>query len=84
MKKIIATALCLTLASPCFAAGRFHNQYPEPAMDRGMVPHYEQRYDYHNDIHRQKIHCRTSNRTKSLAAIAGVAGVAMLISAIAD
>lgn len=83
MKKIIAAALCLTMASPCFAAGRYHNYYPQP-HNRTTYYHYENRYDYHNDCHRHKYYNRTSQRTRTLAAVTGIAGVAMLISAIVD
>ena len=38
MKKIIATALCLTLATPCFAASRYHDKYP----NRGFHNHKHQ------------------------------------------
>lgn len=84
MKKIIATALCLTISAPCFAAGRYSSHYPYQAHNNAPYPHYEQRYDYHNDIHRHKDYYRTSQRTKTLAAVAGVAGLATLISVIAD
>lgn len=83
MKKIIATALCLTIASPCFAMGRFDCQYPDHGFDNGRGPHYEARYDHHNDLHMRKHH-RTSDRTKVLGAAAGIAGVALVISAIMD
>ena len=43
MKKVIATALCLTITAPCFAAGRYKNYYPNP--NRMDCPRYEQGYD---------------------------------------
>ncbi len=79
MKKIIATALCLTLATPCFAAGRFHDKYPNRGFHNPEPPRYE-RCDY-NDIHK---HPRTSQRTRTIGAVAGIAGIAMIISAIVD
>lgn len=83
MKKVIATALCLTITAPCFAAGRYREYYPTP--NRMDPPRFEQRYDYRRDDHRPpKPACHSSQRTKTLAAVAGIAGVAMLISAIAD
>lgn len=83
MKKVIATALCLTITAPCFAAVRYKNYYPNP--NRMDCPRYEQGYDCRRDNHRfPRPDCRSSQRTKTLAAVAGIAGVAMLISAIAD
>lgn len=99
MKKIIATLLCLTIAGPCFAAGRFQNQYPDQMMyNNGMQNqryenqyygnqrYEEQGYDYHNDIHRHQPprYGYTSGRTKTIAAVAGISAVALLISALAD
>lgn len=78
MKKVIATALCLTITAPCFAAGRYN-------PNRMDCPRYEQGYDCRRNNHRlPRPDCRSSQRTKTLAAVAGIAGVAMLISAIAD
>lgn len=80
MKKIMATMLCLTIATPCFAFGRHHKHYPTPLRR----PHYTYVvYDNHNDIHVHKPH-RTSQRTKTLAAVTGIAGVAAIISAMID
>lgn len=79
MKKIIATALCLTISAPCFAMGRYDRHYPNP-NNRPPRPVYEQRYDYN----RHYKPCKTSQRTKTIAAVAGVAGVAMIISALVD
>ncbi len=85
VKKFIAAFLCLTMASPCFAAGRYNKHYPYQTHRHNDVHyHIEQRYDYHNDIHRHRKVCRTSQRTKTLAAVAGVAGLAMFISAVVD
>ena len=50
MKKVIATALCLTITAPCFAAGRYKNYYPNP--NRMDCPRYEQGYDCRRDNHR--------------------------------
>lgn len=79
MKKFIATALCLTIASPCFAAGRYDKYYPTPQYN--MPPHYEYRYEPHHKAPAVK-HC--SQRTKTLAAVAGVGVAAAIISAIID
>lgn len=49
MKKVIATALCLTITAPCFAAGRYKNYYPNP--NRMDCPRYEQGYDCRRDNH---------------------------------
>jgi len=84
MKKIIATALCLTLATPCFAAERYYNYYPTPHHNNAPYYHYDSRYNHHNGFHNRKKCHRTSHRTKTIGAIAGVAGIALLISAIAD
>ena len=79
MKKIIASVLCLTLAAPCLAAGRYHNYYPNKHYKR---PHYEYRYEHHTNVHRCKYGC--TSRTKILAAVAGIAGIATVISAIVE
>ena len=82
MKKIIATALCLTLATPCFAASRYHDKYP----NRGFHNHKHQCYDRcaYNDHHNRHHYTRTSERTRTIGAVAGIAGIAMIISAIVD
>lgn len=81
MKKIIVTVLCLVLASPCFAAGRYQNYYPQQNYNK----HYHQyeSYYHHKNYHKKHHNC-TSKRTRTIGAIAGIAGVALLISAIAD
>lgn len=81
MKKIIATALCLTIAAPCFAAGRYHKHYPNRHYNN---PHYEYRYERHTHVHRCHHNCASDHRTKTLAAVAGIAGIATVISAIVD
>ncbi len=80
MKKIIATALCLTILAPsCFARGKGH---PVPPPKRH--PHYSYVvYDNHRDVHVHRYH-RASERTRTLAAVTGIAGVAAIISAIID
>lgn len=82
MKKIIATALCLTLATPCFAASRYHDKYP----NCGFHNHKHQCYDRcaYNDHHKRHHYTRTSERTRTIGAVAGIAGIAMIISAIVD
>lgn len=85
VKKVIATALCLAMTTPCFAAGRFDVYHPNKDPHRMNPPRYEQRYDYRNDMHKPpRPECRSFQRTKTLAAVAGIAGVAMLISSIVD
>lgn len=78
MKKIIATALCLTILAPsCLAKGKKHPAPPK------RPPHYSYVvYDNHCDHHYR--HHRASERTRTLAAVTGIAGVAALISAIID
>jgi hypothetical protein len=74
MKKIIAILMCLAITSPCFAVGREHAPQPQPQPSVSYV-----QYDApHHNMH------RTSQRTKTLGVVAGIAGVAMLISAITD
>ncbi len=81
MKKIIATALCLTITTPCFAAGRYYEYYPQqPAHN--MQPRYENRYEPHQKP--PKYHHHNSSRTKTLAVVAGVGVAAAIISAIID
>lgn len=79
MKKFIATALCLTIASPCFAVGRYDSHYPMPRNN--MPPRYEYRYDQHHNPPAVK---PCSQRTKALAVVAGVGVAAAIISAIID
>lgn len=79
MKKIIATALCLTISAPCFAMGRYARHYPKH-NNRPPCSVYEHRCKYNNHYRP----CNTSQRTKTIAAVAGVAGVAMIISALVD
>lgn len=76
MKKILATVLCLTVTTPCFAAG-FENHAPY-GRDYDRQPRIERHIDNHTAEH------RTSKTTKTLAAVAGIAGIAAIISAIAD
>lgn len=80
MKKIIALALCLTLTTPCFAAGRFKHQPPRPKHHTT----YYVKCNCHNNIHRHDCCYRTSNRTRNLAVLTGISGVATVISAIFD
>lgn len=87
MKKIIAVALCLGIASPCFAAPNF--RYDQPCNDFNR-PHVEYRQPHmERSMHEfepapGRVHHRTSPRTKTLAAVAGVGIAAALISAIVD
>jgi hypothetical protein len=78
MKKLFATVLCLTLTTPCFAAGRFDN-HPQPHQNMQGY-RYEQPDHYEIQPHRK----HASATTKTFATIAGVAGVAAIISAIVD
>ena len=77
MKKIIATALCLTLGAPCFAMGPMG---PGPARP---MPHHSR--PHHTHIHVAPRHRHyMSPGAKTAVAVAGVAGLAMLVAAIAD
>lgn len=78
MKKILATVLCLAIAAPCFAKPPRHHFNRPPRH-----PHYEYRYDYHYN-HRCGRECSSYHRTRTFATIAGVAGLATVISAIID
>lgn len=80
MKKIIATALCLTIASPCLAAGRYDYRYPAQRYNMQPKPQYRVEH-YH---HYQPQYKRCSQRTKTLAAVAGVGIAATIISAFVD
>ena len=82
MKKIIATALCVTLATPCFATGRYQNYYPQPNYNNR--PYYQYEMEPHHKNYHKKHHSCTSKRTRTIGTIAGIAGIALLISAIAD
>ena len=79
MKKFIATALCLTIASPCLAAGRFDPHYPAPRNN--IPPRIEHRYEHRNFA---PVDRPCSQRTKMLAVVAGVGIAAALISAVID
>jgi hypothetical protein len=81
MKKIIATGLCLTLTTPCFAAGRFDNHPQNPPQN---MPQKECRFNQPDYYGGQPHRRHASATTKTLATVAGVAGVAALISAIVD
>lgn len=81
MKKILATVLCVGfLATPSFACGRYDYYRPHPAPVK-HPPRIENHYynSYHYDNHK-----RGHRATKTLAAIASVAGIAAIITAIAD
>lgn len=80
MKKFMATMLCLTIAAPCFALGRHHKPIPH----RSYNPHYTYVvYDNNPHVHHKKPH-RISQRTRTLAAVTGIAGAAAILSAIID
>ena len=82
MKKLIALILCLMVTTPCFAAGRYHQMPPRRIHHhQPLPPHYERRVEYYHDVH---YHRGPSTVTKTFGVIAGVAGVAAIISAIAD
>ena len=86
MKKIIATALCLTLGAPCFAMSPMG---PGPARP---MPHHSRPHHivppprpHHTHIHVAPRHRHyMSPGAKTAVAVAGVAGLAMLVAAIAD
>jgi len=79
MKKILATVLCAgLLTTPCLACGR-HDNYRTHHMPRKQPPRIERSYHggntfYHNRNHRHRT-------TAALATIAGVAGLAAIITA---
>ncbi len=81
MKKIFTTVLCLGfLATPCMACPRhdyYRNYPPKHHQPQRVEKHY-----YHNNYYYNNH--RYSRSTKVLATVAGVAGVAALITAIAD
>ncbi len=80
MKKIMATMLCLTIATPSFAFCK----HQRPMYHRTDNPHYTY-VVYNNTPHiRHYKHQRISQRTKTLATVAGIAGAAAVISAIID
>ena len=83
MKKIIATALCITLGAPCFAMGPMGaqpvHQMPAPHASHHMTPPPPKP---HHQIHHRGYHM--SPGAKTAVAVAGVAGLAMVIAAIAD
>jgi hypothetical protein len=79
MKKLFATVLCLTLTTPCFAAGRFENHPQNPPQNMHGY-RYEQPNYYEGQPHGR----HASVTTKTFATIAGIAGVAAIISAVVD
>jgi len=86
MKKILATLLCLTMAAPCFAAPNYRFDAPAPRHDYNMPPvEYRQPHVQRYVHHYEPVGCRpVSQRTKTLAAVAGVGIAAAVISAIVD
>ena len=70
MKKIIATALCLTLATPCFAASRYHDKYP----NRGFHNHKHQCYDRcaYNDHHKRHHYTELQKEQEQLVQLQGL------------
>ena len=83
MKKILATALCLTIGAPCFAArpmGPHHTPRPVVHHTTYVTHNVPPRHHMHK-IHR---HHHMSAGQKTAVAVAGVAGLAMIIAAIAD
>ena len=84
MKKIIATALCLTLGAPCFAAGPMGPHHsPRPVVHHTTYVTHNAPPRHH--MHRTyRHHHRMSPGAKTAVAVAGVAGLAMVIAAIAD
>ena len=86
MKKIIATALCLTLGAPCFAMGPM-GPAPTRPMTHNSAPHHmiPPPKPHHTSIHVTPHHRHhMSAGAKTAVAVAGVAGLAMLVAAIAD
>ena len=86
MKKIIATALCLTLGAPCFAMGPM-GPAPTRPMTHNSAPHHmiPPPKPHHTNIHIAPHHRHhMSAGAKTAVAVAGVAGLAMLVAAIAD
>lgn len=84
MKKIIATALCLTLGAPCFAAGPMgphHSPHPTVHHTTYVTHNVPPRHHMHRG-HRH--HHGMSPGAKTAVAVAGVTGLAILFAAIAD
>lgn len=82
MKKIIATLLCLTITTPCFAIDRRHAG-PRPIP---MIVHSAPHSQMHRPPHRPPVYRyhRVSTGAKVAGAVVGVAGLALLVAAIAD
>lgn len=85
MKKIIATALCLVIGAPCFAAGPMgphHGPRPVVQHHTTYVTHnVPPRHNMYRGHHR---HHRMSPGARTAVTVAGVAGLALLVAAIAD
>ncbi len=86
MKKLIATFLLLSIATPCMAMNGYYN----PPVRRSVTyyapapaPHHYNQPVVVEHHYTRRPH-RASTTTKTFATIAGIAGVAMIISAIVD
>lgn len=80
MKKMIATALCLTLGAPCFAMGPHPQMPPQHYGTHHMMtpPPKPIHQPHHNSCHHM------SKGAKTAVAVAGVTGLAMIVAAIVD
>ena len=84
MKKILATALCITLGAPCFAMGPMggpHQVYPKANHITYVTHNVPPQPVMHKPPHH---HHHMSTGAKTAVAVAGVTGLALLIAAIAD
>lgn len=78
--KIIATFLCLLISSPCFAATRGPGPQHHPPMQPPLriernCCHNEYPHGYYSNV---------SQRTKNLAVLTGITGLAAIVSSIMD
>lgn len=80
MKKKLSVLIlsCFILSTPCFAHDKFNPHHKEPVPPK---PHHriERPQEYYADYD-----CSISDRTKSLAVITGIAGVATVLSSLLD
>lgn len=84
MKKVIATLLCLSFTTPCFAFDRRHaGPHPAPIAPPHTVHMQMHTPVPHPPVHRRHHH-RISDGAKVAGVVAGVAGIAILVAALAD
>ena len=83
MKKILATVLCLTITTPCFAFDRRHAG-PHPIPMNPPAPHMQMHHPQPRPVIHHHHHHRMSNGAKVAGAIVGVTGLAILVAALAD